>query len=200
MAVLKMQRITVCALKKDRKAILEKIQSMGVLQVDPVLEDDSDFKKTDTAGQRMGFEKAAASVDQALDILDKYVPEKKSVFAALEGKKVITAKTEAEVRERRRELLRTARQISDLDRNRSEQAGLIGKLENSIESLEPWMKLDVPVKTQSTRRTVLMPGTMPGGMTAEKIYEILAEKAPQAEGADIHIISAEQNMVYLTVL
>ena len=35
MAVLKMQRITVCALKKDRKAILEKIQSMGVLQVDP---------------------------------------------------------------------------------------------------------------------------------------------------------------------
>ena len=200
MAVLKMQRITVCALKKDRKAILEKIQSMGVLQVDPVLEDDSDFKKTDTAGRRMGFEKAAASVDQALDILDKYVPEKKSVFAALEGKKVITAKTEAEVRERRRELLRTARQISDLDRNRSEQAGLIGKLENSIESLEPWMKLDVPVKTQSTRRTVLMPGTMPGGMTAEKIYEILAEKAPQAEGADIHIISAEQNMVYLTVL
>ena len=200
MAVLKMQRITVCALKKDRKAILEKIQSMGVLQVDPVLEDDSDFKKTDTAGQRMGFEKAAASVDQALDVLDKYVPEKKSVFAALEGKKVITAKTEAEVRERRRELLRTARQISDLDRNRSEKAGLIGKLENSIESLEPWMKLDVPVKTQSTRRTVLMPGTMPGGMTAEKIYEILAEKAPQAEGADIHIISAEQNMVYLTVL
>src|SRR5699024_4554573 len=136
----------------------------------------SDFKKTDTAGQRMGFEKAAASVDQALDVLDKYVPEKKSVFAALEGKKVITAKTEAEVRERRRELLRTARQISDLDRNRSEKAGLIGKLENSIESLEPWMKLDVPVKTQSTRRTVLMPGTMPGGMTAEKIYEILAEK------------------------
>lgn len=45
-----------------------------------------------------------------------------------------------------------------------------------------------------------MPGTMPGGMPAEKIYEILAEKAPQAEGADIHIISAEQNMVYLTVL
>lgn len=58
MAVLKMQRITVCALKKDRKAILEKLQSMGVLQVDPVLENDSDFKTMDTAGQRMGFEKA----------------------------------------------------------------------------------------------------------------------------------------------
>ena len=115
MAVLKMQRITVCALKKNRKAILEKLQSMGVLQVDPVLENDSDFKTMDTAGQRMGFEKAAAAVNQALDILDKYVPEKKSVFAALEGRKVITAKTEAQVREKRRELLRTARQISELN-------------------------------------------------------------------------------------
>lgn len=62
------------------------------------------------------MKRAAAAVDQALDILDKYVPEKKSVFAALEGRKVITAKTEAQVREKRRELLRTARQISELER------------------------------------------------------------------------------------
>ena len=187
MAVLKMQRITICALKKDRKAILEKLQSMGVLQVDPVFDEDTEFKKMDTAGQRMGFEKAAAAADQALDILDKYVPEKKSVFSALEGRKIITAETEAAVREKRKELLRTARQISDLDRDRAEQLGLITKIENSIESLEPWMNLDVPVKAQSTRRTLLMPGTMPGGVTAEDVYRILAEKAPQAEETDIHI-------------
>ena len=29
MAVLQMQRVSICALKRDRKAILEKIQSMG---------------------------------------------------------------------------------------------------------------------------------------------------------------------------
>lgn len=200
MSVLKMQRITVCALKKDRKAILEKLQSMGVLQVDSVLEDDSDFKTMDTSGQRMGFEKAAASVDQALDILDKYVPEKKSVLAALEGRKVITAKTEAKVRKKRKELLRTARQISDLDREMAEQKSLIAKLGNSIESLEPWMNLDVPVKIQSTRRTVLIPGIMPGGTTEEYLYEILGENIPGAVAADIHIISEEKNMVYLTVL
>ena len=63
MAVLKMQRISICALKKDRKAILEKLQSMGVLEVNHVIDEDEDFKKMDTAGQRMGFEKAAASVE-----------------------------------------------------------------------------------------------------------------------------------------
>lgn len=30
MAVLQMQKVSICALKKDRKAILEKIQAMGV--------------------------------------------------------------------------------------------------------------------------------------------------------------------------
>ncbi len=34
MAVLKMQRISICALKKDRKAILEQLQHLGVLEVD----------------------------------------------------------------------------------------------------------------------------------------------------------------------
>ena len=32
MAVLKMQKISICALKKDRKAILEQLQHLGVLE------------------------------------------------------------------------------------------------------------------------------------------------------------------------
>ena len=144
MAVLKMQRISICALKKDRKSILEKLQSLGVLEISHVLEEDEDFHKMDTAGRRLGFEKAAAAADQALDLLDKYAPEKKSMFAALEGKKLISAKAEEKVREERRDLLRIARRISDLDRERAEQLASITKLENSIAGLEPWLALDVP--------------------------------------------------------
>ena len=55
MAVLKMQRISICALKKDRKAILEKLQSLGVVEINHVIEEDEDFKKMDTAGQKAGF-------------------------------------------------------------------------------------------------------------------------------------------------
>lgn len=42
MAVLQMQRISICALKKNRKAILEKLQSMGVMEVSQFLEEDED--------------------------------------------------------------------------------------------------------------------------------------------------------------
>ena len=200
MAVLKMQRISICALKKDRKAILEKLQSMGVLEVNHVLEEDEDFHKMDTVGKKQGFEKAAASVDQSLDILERYAPEDKSMFAALEGKKLISSEEGMKVREERRELLKTAKQIYDLDREHAEQLASVTKLTNSIESLTPWLALDVPLKVMKTERTVFFPGTMPGGTTAEKVYEILAEKAPDAESADVHIISQEQSTVYLAVI
>ncbi len=200
MAVLKMQRISICALKKDRKAILENLQSLGVMEISHVIDEDEDFHRMDTAGRRLGFEKAAAAADQAIELLDKYAPEKKSMFAALEGKKLISAEKEAKVREERRELLRTARRISELDRERSEQQASITKLENSMAGLAPWLTLDVPLKTSATKRTVFFPGTMPGGTTTEKIYEVLAEQAPDAESAEVTVISSEQSMVYLAVL
>ena len=199
MAVLKMQRISICALKRDRKAILEKLQSLGVLEVDHVLDGDADFKKMDTADQKLGFEKAAGTLDQALEILDRYAPEKKSMLASLEGKALIAADVQEQVIEKRRDLLKTARVIYDLDRQRAECRATITKLENSIESLRPWMQLDVPMEPLETRRTALLLGTMPGEMTLEKVYEVLAEKA-EGTDPDVHVISAEQSMICLAVV
>ena len=200
MAVLKMQRISICALKKDRKAILEKLQSLGVLEVDHVIGEDEDFHRMDTTGQRAGFERAAASLDQALEILEKYVPESKSMFASLEGKKQIDPETERKVQEQRQELLKTARSISDLDRDYAEQLAAVNRLTNSIAALAPWLSLDVPLKSMRTKRTVMFPGTMPGGTTAESVYTLLGEKAPETEGTEVYIVSTEPSTVYLAVI
>ena len=43
MAVLQMQRVSICALKKDRKSILEKLQSMGILEISQVADEDDAF-------------------------------------------------------------------------------------------------------------------------------------------------------------
>lgn len=68
MAVLQMQKVSICALKKDRKAILEKIQSMGVMEISKVLDDDSGFERMNTQNERSKFEKNASLADMALDI------------------------------------------------------------------------------------------------------------------------------------
>ena len=52
MAIMQMQKVSICALKKDRKAILEKIQSMGIMEITPVLEDEEGLEKLNTASSR----------------------------------------------------------------------------------------------------------------------------------------------------
>ena len=54
MAVLQMQRISICGLKKDRKAILEKMQSLGVMEISQATEETEGFEKMDTVNARSG--------------------------------------------------------------------------------------------------------------------------------------------------
>ncbi|MCU6746217.1 V-type ATP synthase subunit I [Faecalicatena acetigenes] len=200
MAVLQMQRISICALKKDRKPILEKLQSMGVIELSQLIEEDQDFHKLDTINARMSFEKAAVSTDGALEILDAYAPVKKSMLSSLEGKDLVEKAAYRQVLDRKEDLLKKVKEIHLLDKEKAEQTANILKLENQIESLKPWLALDVPMDFAGTEKTAMLLGTMPGQTRVEDVLSILADKAPEVEGVEVQIISSEPDTVYMAVL
>lgn len=199
MAVLQMQKVSICALKKDRKAVLEKLQRMKVMEISQVEEEDSGFTVMDTRQERMELEKTASVADQVLEILDRYAPEKKSMFSALEGKALIGHKDYQNVMARKEELLHTVKRIVALDKETAEQKAGIVKLENSIESLTPWLKLHVSMNDAGTRCTALLIGTMPLA-TLEEIYQMVAQDAPEIEGVDISVIHSDRDTVYLAAI
>lgn len=199
MAVLQMQKISICALKKDRKAVLEKLQRMKVMEISQILEEDPDFTTMDTRQERMELEKSASLSDQALEILDRYAPEKKSMFSALEGKALIEADDYQKVVDQKEQLLCTVKRILALDKEKAEQKAGILKLENSMESLTPWMDLHVPMNYGGTAHTVMLIGTMPLA-TLEEIYQMLAQDAPEVDGVDVSVIHSDKDTVYLAVV
>lgn len=199
MAVLQMQRMSICALKKDRKGILEKLQSMGVLEINHIIEDDEDFHRIDTVNAKNSFEKAAVAADQALDLLSQYAPVKQSMLSALEGKDLIDKAKFQSVLEDKDELQKTAKRIQMLDKERAELKANVLKIENSIESLIPWLPLGVPVNFKGTEHMVMLPGTLSGQVTQEHVYAMLAEQEPDLD-VDINIISTEADTTYLAVL
>ena len=62
MAVLQMQKLCICALKKDRKSLMEFLQAAGVLELTAEAEPDEVFKRTDTLAVVFGSEFIAAPI------------------------------------------------------------------------------------------------------------------------------------------
>ena len=200
MAVLQMQRISICALKKDRKAILEKIQSMGIMEMSQVAEDEDGFEKMDTISARQSFEKKASLSESALDILDAYAPERKSMFASLEGKKLVESDQFAKITAKKEEILEKAERIVACNKEIAEHKAESAKLENQIEALVPWLSLDVPMNCKGTGKTAMLLGTMPGETTLESVYEQIQTGEAQTDAVDVEIINSDQDATYLAVL
>ena len=200
MAVMQMQRFSICALKKDRKAILEKLQILGVVEIDNSVIEDSEMEKMNTSDRRQIYEKHAALAEHALSILQKYVPEKTSMFSSLEGKPLMNKTDLEQIRAERKRLLTTADDLLDLSKRISENAANVAKLENQIEALVPWMRLDVPMNYRGTSETAMILGTMPKPMTVEEIRTEVAKAQPDLEAYDLEVLSTDKDMTYLTVV
>ena len=57
MAVLHTEKIHICALKKNRKQILEELQRTGRIQIEADTDEDEIFRHMDTASASSAFEK-----------------------------------------------------------------------------------------------------------------------------------------------
>ena len=199
MAVLQMQRISICALKRDRKAILEQLQSMGVMEMHQVAQDETGFEKMDTQSAKVSFEKRVQLTENALDVLNQYAPEKKSMLASLEGNELIDKADWDEVAVKQEAVMDVADLLIADHKKIAEAQAEIVKLQTQIESLAPWMSLEVPMNYPGTKKTAMFLGTIAADMTLEMVYEKIAEDNPDLEAFDISVISQDRDAVYLSV-
>lgn len=200
MAVLQMQRMNLVAMKQNRKAILDRLQELGALEIDVKLEETTGIVKEDTSGQKTDFEKQAASADRAIEILDKYAPEKKSLLASLAGKPLADREAFKDAEENCGAYMDTARKIILWEKEISEAKAGILKLESQQEMLEPWKNLDIPMNTEETRMTVLFLGSIGETVTEEGILEILKTHDPVVDAADVEILETGKDGTWLSVL
>ena len=199
MAVLQMQRISICALKHDRKAILEKLQSMGMIEMHQVAQDEAGFEKMDTQSAKSSFEKRVQITENALDVLNQYTPEKKSMFASLEGNELIDKKTMEAAAAKQEAVMEVAGLLIADHKKIAEAQAEIVKRNTQIEALAPWMSLEVEMNYPGTKKTAMLLGTMAAETTLEMIYGKLAEDHPEIEAVDISVISQDKDAVYLSV-
>ena len=200
MAVLQMQRISLCALKKNRKAILERLQELGAMEIDIRLEDDSGYTTMDVSNSKATFEKKAQTADRALEILQRYAPEQTGMLASLAGKPLIDKPMFEKTAQDQDRFIDMADRIVTMDKRVAEETTRVQKLKDQMEALVPWMGLTVPVSYSGTRRVSILIGAISGTPNLENIYELIGKFAPDVEAVDVEIISVDRDFTYLAVV
>ncbi len=189
MAVIPMRRVNICALQKDRKGILKTLQRLGVIQVSDIPINDSVFEKTDTSAQRATFEKNVSQCAEALEVIDSYVPEKKSLLSSLHGRQRLSEDEYETYANEHPEVMRVAYRLTALAKEIAEKKAENIKLSAQMEALTPWLSLPVSLRYQGSKTYYVFTGAIAGEQTLEAIYERLALRAPDLADMHIEIIS-----------
>ena len=207
MAVLKMRRISITALKKDRKPILEKLQALGIMEMHQI--EPEGFTRVDTREDRQVFDNNVRLTEQALDVLEQYSPEKTSVLSSLEGKELIDKKDYVSTGDKSTVTLETGRYIISLSKDISEKKAICQRLAARQEQLAPWKLLGTPLtqEPQETASTSLLLGTVSADISQDDIYAAIESANAGSEDEEtealpcvLDILEEDSDAKYISVI
>lgn len=200
MSVLQMQRISICAMKKDRKAILKDLQGFGAIEIETSKAGGDGLTKMDTLEDRQKFEKRISVLEQALDVLQEKTPEKTSMFSSLEGKKLVEQDEYSKVVADHVRILEAAGELIALRKKQSEALAETVRLQTQKEILRPWLALDIPMSFEGTKAARVFIGSIGSVLNQDEIAGQIAEYAPDLSATDIEIVSKDKDQTCLTVV
>ena len=198
MSVVPMKRISVAAMKRDRKAVLEYLQVLGAVQISIRGKEDDVFEKTDMSKSQQVFLKNSEKAEDALAVLKRYAPEKTGLLASLEGRKELSREQYDEWARKTGSTMRICSEILETEKQYADLVSKIPKLEDQKVALEPWLKFDLPMDLTGTKTTAVFIGTLQGEYTLETFYTQL-KKLSNVETFDGEIISSDatQTCIFL---
>lgn len=155
-----MKKIEVSGITESRKAVMEEIQKLGCVEfkISDEEENDERLKHLDVSGKISQFERYLSQSEQALSILNEYVPEKTGMFSV--RKSISLDKYSMETDEINTvgnvavEIIRLSKKIKDNELK-------ISRKNSKIMAITPWLPLDVALNTAGTENTVCGLYTLP---------------------------------------
>ncbi len=202
MAVLQMEHITLCAMKRDRKKILELVQRRGVVEVENLVLLEEEFSNADTAALCNQFKKHAETAERAAELVAHYTENTRGGLSFLKGRTALTCGECDGFYEQSDEVLHKANRVLKLERDLAEAKADIARAEAQQEALAPWVDLPVPQTFNETKKTWVYIGSFEGDCTLEDILTKLAETGKETGPLHLEIISkaGSQTNVLLVAL
>ena len=197
MAIEKMKKLRLLAVRAQTKALLRKLQLLGCVELSepelselsPELMQHLSKEGSDVTKCRSDY----AMIVQAVELLDRYAPVKS---------KLLSAKPETEVKALLDDstllaTLETARRIVTIDETVRRINAEGARLAGAVDALKPWLALDYPLDGQGTQRCAVTLGFTPASVSLVEIRQSLAEVTEEAELISVSDDSAQHYLALI---
>ncbi|MBR0160437.1 MAG: V-type ATP synthase subunit I [Oscillospiraceae bacterium] len=177
MAIVKMKKLRMMAVRSDVKVLLRNLERLGCVEFseldDSLLEEGLIRENSDV----IGYRNELSTLQNAIALLDRYAPEKKPL---------LSAKPEAELESLMDDTvlpgaLDQAKVINGLEEKIKRLSAEENRLNGLLESLQPWMDVDLPLNMNGTERTNLLWGSLPGRIDLNELVSALERASDEAE-------------------
>ena len=197
MAIEKMKRLKLVAVKSDREALFKELITLECVQLSEPEEEPADSSKARSfLRETAGLTECKSDYEvlvQGIELLNKYVQERVGLF---KHKPVVSKQTVLDDSS-----LRDSVELSNNIRSNNEQIERISfeesRIKGLIETFKPWSSLDIPFGLTETETCILVPGIVPASVKLISIENELSSE--ESESQIIKVLSDKEKHCILLV-
>ena len=194
MAILKMKRLRLMIARSQKDELLRALIRLGCVQFsepeDELLSVDS-LRRTES--DTLSLKSDHAVLLRAVDLLGKYAPEKKGMLSApeeVDGETLLESAGLSDALSFAGEIIAADERIRRIGSEESRERSV-------IESLVPWLGLDLPLDVDGTERSSVMLGSIPVKIPLDKVREALEGVTEESE---LFEVSADKKASYVMIV
>ena len=194
MAILKMKRLRLMIARSQKDDLLRALIRLGCVQFSELEDEVQSLENLHRAeSDVMKLKSDHASLLRAVDLLGKYAPEKKPLLSAMpevEGEELLGTEGLDEMLSLAGEIIAADERIRRIGSEESRERAV-------IESLVPWLGLDLPLDVDGTERSSVLLGSIPVKVPLDKVREAIEAVTEESE---LFEVSADKKASYVMIV
>ena len=197
MAIEKMKKLRLIAVREQKDELLKDLMLMGCVEVS----EPENMELSEQLSSFIGRENGGSShyraqqsvLVQSIEVLNKYAPEKGKLLSAKPETDIETLLDDSETEK----VYGIAEEICESDDRIKRATSEESRIRGTIESLAPWLSLELPLECEGTSSCTAVKGGIPAAI---ELNEVVGELAKASELSELVEVSRDKDQHYLVLV
>ena len=193
MAIVKMKKLRLMAVRSEKDRLLRELESFGCVEFSELSEELSDEGLVRESSDLLTLRNRQNTILNAIGLLDRYAPEKKPLLSAKPQVETETLLDDSILDG----ALEKASFINGLEEKIKRLTAEENRQNSLIESVRPWLELDLPLDTAATERSAVLWGSIPARIDLQEVISAVESASDEAE---LFRVSGDKSTNYVLVV